>query len=706
MEKRLKNICLPCAESGRKRLGRCLVSALLILSSLEPLSAPATPVAPAGTETRVQLLQEIQSLLSRYLASVQGHAALEDRVSALEPLLEVEARYRGYSEKELRQILVEADAHGDDPRRYRKLVEKHRDGQERLRFLSQNLEKVLEPVLRNRSWKPDPSLRPYQDWLVDAWNYEHQVAAEAEDPAEQLDYLSRIVEKSLAYELPVLPHSEVIRSSFTATSVSSVTAPAPQTVVVAAAVAPIAKPVLLKTVPSKPAAPVVKPMEDREITLNVQSMPIKRILEAISRQTGANFILDKEIQDLRLSTFMQKVRLRDALTGLLEAHEIGYERIGESTTYSVRPLSRTRPYLVTRIFHLRYTQLAESSGGGDSAPSSAFTIVGAGAAGGGGAKSGGGGGGKSGGAGNLCQVVQSMLSPAGRLEVLSQTNSLVVTDIASNFERIEELIKNLDTLVPEILIEVAIVETDADTGRKLGLSYGGADGAMASLTGPARVLNYPTQGSNLLFPGPNELSGATVSGPNTFGGNSSLGTFFGLLSFQEFHVVLNAIETSGHSQYLARPKILTLNNKPAEISITANTVVGIQSASLISQNGLLTTTAERSKTGISLRVTPQVNEGGLVTLLLEPTVSRASASEFFPAQFVDPQSQSVRTSVRVKDGFTLLIGGLLTDEKTKTKRSVPFLGSIPLLGRFFRYEVNTMSKKELMIFITPRVVKE
>jgi type II secretory pathway component GspD/PulD (secretin) len=283
----------------------------------------------------------------------------------------------------------------------------------------------------------------------------------------------------------------------------------------------------------------------------------------------------------------------------------------------------------------------------------------------------------------------------------------VVTDVPENMPRIEELIESLDMKVPQVLIQADIVETDASFGRQLGVEIGGANGELASFTGPARLISYPTTASHYsLFPGVQDLTGATITSPvGGYGGNPNSGTFFGLLSFQQLTVLLRAIETNGKGKYLARPKILTLNNKSAEISLTADTVVGVQSASLIAQSGLLTTTAERQKTGVVLRVTPQVNDGGMVTLLIEPSVTRPQASQFF-SQFVDAQSQSVRTSVRIRDGSTLMIGGLLSDQTTVTVRKVPFLGSIPVIGRLFTSENKQTSKMELMIFITPTLVKD
>ncbi len=437
----------------------------------------------------------------------------------------------------------------------------------------------------------------------------------------------------------------------------------------------------------------------RPVTLNLQSMPLVQILRAISIQTGANFIIARELQNKKFSLFLEDVPMREALRALLESHHMGYERMGNSNSFVVKEMSKTKTRLITRIFRLKYTQLSPSSGSGSDeggGPEETMALI-AGMGGGGEEKSS-----EKEEGGGIVPVVRSILTPQGKLQTYAETNSLIVTDVPENMMRIEDIIDSLDTLIPQVLIEAIVLEANADTSRKLGLELGGPDGALAAMSGPSRLLSGENVGH---FAGVKELADATVKDTTLYGGNPTMGTFFGMLSFSQFTAVLRAVENTGDGQYLAKPKILTLNNKMAEISITAETAVGIKSASLIAQNGLLTTTAERKDTGITLRVTPQINDGGLITLLLEPTISRPQTSQFFPTQFVDPQTRSIRTTVRVQDGQTVLIGGILSNETTKKNRRVPFFSRIPLLGRLFQAKDDSSAKKELMIFITPRVVK-
>lgn len=455
--------------------------------------------------------------------------------------------------------------------------------------------------------------------------------------------------------------------------------------------------------PATSPEPVTRTTESRSpeqlrINLNVREMPLRDILDAIHRQTRTNFLLEPGLGQKPFTVFLENVTVSEALRALLEAHGMGYERYGTGNTFVIKAIEETERRLTARVFHMRYAQLADlGNGPGAGAEGGAQPSAGQGAAAAPGGSS----------DSNFVKVIRSALTEHGRLEIYPETNSLVITDVPENFPAIEELIQLLDTAIPQILIEAYIVEVSETAVKKLGLEFGGSEGVLGKATGPARLLNYPTHENRALYPGEHELRTGTSSiKDNTlFGGNKDYGIFYGLLSFQDLTATLKAIETRTDGKFLARPKILTLNNRAAEIAVTANTAVGKKTSSQAT-TAQVTASAERQKTGVILKVTPQVNEGDLVTLLIEPTVSRPATSEFFPNDFVDAKTRSVRTSVRVRDGSTLYLGGLISDDETKTTRKVPLLGDVPLLGRLFTFEDFKAPKVELLIFITPRVVKE
>lgn len=468
------------------------------------------------------------------------------------------------------------------------------------------------------------------------------------------------------------------------------------------AAAPVQPPQAQPAADAAPAIPLLTGdarLSSKRVTLNLRGMPLTVILEAISKQTGASFIIAKELQTRQYTALMEDVTLRDALRGLLEIHGLAYEQVGNSSTFVIKELGRTKMRLTTRIFRLKYTQLVNvqaksitdkfQTGGEKTAASAKVDAT----------------------SNNFLAVVQGMISEYGSMRVYPETNSIIISDVPESFPAIEELIENLDTPVPQIMIETYFVETNANNLKNLGISYGSSDGTLGAFQGNSALVSFPFTQSGNVFALPKYDFTANPPGAgfspasNAFYGNYS----FGLLSFSQLTAVLKAIETSGDSQFLSKPKVLTLNNKPAEIAITADTVVQFETK-LFTGSGYLgeqATNPIRQTTGITLWVTPQVNDGGMITLIVTPEISRPAVSTFFPNNnVVDTQREAITTSVRVKDGSTVLIGGLISNEDTKTVRRVPLLGHLPIIGMLFTSTSKTKTERELLIFITPKVVKD
>jgi len=183
----------------------------------------------------------------------------------------------------------------------------------------------------------------------------------------------------------------------------------------------------------------------------------------------------------------------------------------------------------------------------------------------------------------------------------------------------------------------------------------------------------------------------------------------GTLSFQGLAVTLQFLRTKTDTKNLARPRILTLNNDTAEISISTDEAIGIASTST-AQEGTSTSVAEaeRVQTGVFLRVTPQANiQTREITMAIEPKVIEAKSGGTFGGQtFKDPEERGSKSILRVRDGDTIVLGGLLRTAVNQTRTSVPLLGKVPLLGAAFRHKDAVESQRELIIFITPHIINE
>ena len=479
--------------------------------------------------------------------------------------------------------------------------------------------------------------------------------------------------------------------------------------------------------------------------VRVKSAPLATFLDTISAQAKVNFIITEGLEDKRITAFLQNVTVREALQILLEIKGLTYQRIGKSNTYVVSPRAKGVPNRITRIYTLNYIPLMSiSAETKDFTPTSNTSSFSQSSQGGGqsaGGQSAGGGGGQQGGAGDqaagvtIFTVLKSVLSKEyGSVAVDARTNSLIITDIPEVFPQIEQILAELDKKPPQVMIEAQIVEIDSDRAQYLGLEWGGAKGELGMYTGPIRdstfPLNMPSKTSRFAFFDPlsNVVSslGQQAAGGNTAGSGggvaegtgesdacrglitgSNLQT--GVLDLTSLKVILRALVTRAEARFLGKPKIMTLNNKTALIQISQNQAVSIQQQMTGGQSITQTTAeAERFPTGLTLKVTPQVNKEGYIVMLVEPSFSNvvesAISSQSNPV--FDPTTRAASTLVRVKNGQTLVLGGLLESRETKSVRKVPLLGYIPLIGWLFTSVSNQRSNTDLVIFITPTVVND
>lgn len=466
---------------------------------------------------------------------------------------------------------------------------------------------------------------------------------------------------------------------------------------------------------------------DRKVSIRVSNVPISAFLNSITTQAKINFIMSEEFANKKVTASLTRVTVREALDTLLRVQGLAYQRIGKSDSYVVTKRSNDAPDTITKIYTLSYISLqgvgsaqselnsimpqdvSSSSSSSSSGDSTGLNL--------GGSSSGSGSDSYSGGA-EITTIVKSMLSPVGKIAVDPRTNKLIITDVAEVFPQVENILAELDIKPPQILIEAQIVEVSKTSGLSLGFEYGGSDGAMVSMTGPKRKVDLEyikgqgVKGWNYIFPSKDQLnSGSSGSGSSSGSGPSSSSSDEGedeggLLDFSAFNIVLKSLLTRGEAKYLGKPKVVTLNNKTATITTSTDATVG----QTVSQSGsgggeaLTTQSAERKRVGLTLQVTPQVNREGYVTLYVQPSYSDLVSSGFDFSK--DTTTRAASTLVRVKNGQTVVIGGLLTSRETDQTRKVPLLGDIPLLGWLFTSKTKSKSTTDLVIFITPTILAE
>ena len=473
---------------------------------------------------------------------------------------------------------------------------------------------------------------------------------------------------------------------------------------------------------------------DRTVSIRVSNVPISAFLNSITTQAKINFIMSEEFANKKVTASLTRVSVREALDTLLRVHGLAYQRIGKSDSYVVTKRSNDAPDTITKIYTLSYISLQGigsasselnsimpqdvSTGGGSSSSGSADMSAGGGM---GGMGAGGAGGtdSYSGGA-EITAIVKSMLSPVGRIAIDPRTNKLIITDVAEVFPQVENILAELDIKPPQILIEAQIVEVSKTSGLSLGFEYGGDGGTMVAMTGPKRKVDYEyikgqgVKGWNYIFPTKEQLNSNGGMGGDSGSSSSSSSSSSsdqgedegGLLDFSAFNIVLKSLLTRGEAKYLGKPKVVTLNNKTATITTSTDATVGqtMSQSGSGSGEGMTTTSAERKRVGLTLQVTPQVNREGYVTLYVQPSYSDVVSSGFDYSK--DTTTRAASTLVRVKNGQTVVIGGLLTSRETDQTRKVPLLGDIPILGWLFTSKTKSKSTTDLVIFITPTILAE
>jgi type IV pilus assembly protein PilQ len=430
----------------------------------------------------------------------------------------------------------------------------------------------------------------------------------------------------------------------------------------------------------------VLPQYSKRISLDLKDADVKDVLKVFSQQIGSNFIIADKVKDKKITVFLDKVPVEEGLSKILLANGLVYKFDQGSNIFIVDLKDETQK-LLTRVYPLKYatvpsskvlstfaisddssSSLSTSSSSSDTGSSSSSSS-----------------GLSSGGQGGIVDSMNAVLSKSGKIAVDERTNSLIITDVEENFLSIEQTIAKLDVSIPQVLIQVEMVDVSKEAIETLGVKLGDNRVGITGIKANDYFHNF--------FAG---LTGAEV-GINAMGTNLSYSSL-GMSGVMEF------LSTRTDAKVLARPRILTMDNQTAQIKISSNEVVGVTRTSASADAGAaVTETAERMETGVILTVTPQVNLlSGDIMMAVSPKVIDVKKSTL--GDFMDPETRGAKVMMRVHDGETIVLGGLLRTNKETTVTKVPVLGDIPLVGRLFRHKAQTQKNRELIIFITPHIL--
>lgn len=287
-------------------------------------------------------------------------------------------------------------------------------------------------------------------------------------------------------------------------------------------------------------------------------------------------------------------------------------------------------------------------------------------------------------------------------------NALIVKAAPADMAEIRSIVEQLDVRRAQVLIEAAFVEISGDTSEAVGVQwgYGDVDKGVAGTNfnvGDMVPLNSIVQA--VRGTGGSSDGGGSTSPVALPSGVTLAGADFGADGKVRFAAVIQALESNANSNLLSTPSIMTLDNEEAEIIVGEN-VPFVTGSTAGDNNSNPFQTVERKDVGLTLKVTPQINDGDAIRLQLEQEVSAVKDSATRGTTDIVTTKRSVKTVVLANDGQVIVTGGLIADDTNKSVQKVPLLGDIPLLGSLFRARTERLTKRNLLLFLQPTIIRD
>ncbi len=468
------------------------------------------------------------------------------------------------------------------------------------------------------------------------------------------------------------------------------------------------------------------------LSLNFQNIEVRSLLQVVADFTSFNVITSDSVTG-SLTLRLKDVPWDQALDIILQSKGLGVRRSGnvllvapkeelnakdQAELEARNKLADLEP-LRTQSFQLNYSKaetLARALGGGAGGGGGGASPAAGGGAGQGLGRGLGGAGSGLGGAaaGGGFQGAARILSPRGSVIAEVRTNQLFVTDIPSTLEQVQALIAKVDVPVRQVLIEARIVEADDTFGRALGVKLGGNDlrgvqgGVPGYSVGGGNYLAFGSNYSSLVRQtGQGGSSSSSFSDPtfvslpaDTSKIGSAAATFalslFSPSANRFLNLELSALEAEGKGKIVSSPRVIVADQDTALIE---------QGEELPFQNATSSgaTAVSFKKANLRLEVVPQITPEGNV--ILDVIVNKDSVGRTTPSGFAI-DTKHAKTKVMVQNGGTVVIGGIYIQTEKNDVSKVPLLGDVPYLGHLFKSTVRTVSKTELLIFITPKIVTD
>ena len=445
-----------------------------------------------------------------------------------------------------------------------------------------------------------------------------------------------------------------------------------------------------------------------KISLDFQDIEVRRVLQLLADFTGINMVAADTVQG-NITLRLKDVPWDQALDIVLKTKNLDKRRNGnviwiapvselikaeEEEAKAIAQSVKLAP-LQTEYIQLSYAKAADieklitqgkNSGSGNSSSGSNNN------------------------ADPLGDSVGSLLSPRGTVSTDPRTNTLIINDTSQKIDQIRKMVDLLDVSVKQVMIEARIVSASTDFSKEMGVKWGvlsqgvtnnrnllvgGSDTTLWNLREPEK--DSELGGYKYTIERPDNLNvdlGAVTPGASRIA--------FGLISLSDFmlDLELSAVQADGYGEVISTPKVMTADKQAAKIEsgkkipYTSSTGGG---ANAVPKTEFIDAT-------LSLDVTPSITPDGKVMMKLN--ITKDSQSTPTPTGQLTINKNQIDTNVLVDNGETVVLGGIFEQENISSQVKVPFLGDLPYVGRLFRRDLKTDNKRELLIFITPRIVND
>ena len=439
--------------------------------------------------------------------------------------------------------------------------------------------------------------------------------------------------------------------------------------------------------------PIVNCRAEASVTMNIVDSEVREVLTSLASIGGVNIVADDSVNG-KITVQLAGVSFQEALDIITKTKGLQYQTIGNTIIVGTKN-NMSAGFGQLHVFHLKFAnpddvvnaaKLALGLGGStesSSTENSTQTTT----------------------TSNTNSTTsnndgKTTAEISGNLTVDKATNSLLFYGTASEAQKVRAVLDQIDIPYEQVSLEAQVMSINKTDSKNLGIEWEWSKAPQSYEEYTPEKITIDATTGRITSIEPAEITRASSFNKGTTGGIISFGRSPDGLPYEFYYAAkINALINNGKANILSKPKITTINGKEATINIGGEVPI----PTLTVSDNTTTTTYEYKETGIILKYTPRVNDDGYITAKIHTEVSTPTYDA--DAKAYRFNKRSADTQVRLKDGETMVIGGLIGSDESKVMSKIPFLGDLPILGRFFSNVNNSKNESEVIIFVTARIVK-